>query len=282
MKRKIITFLVLLFAISVFAGGPWTAGKKHGFAQIQATFPIRPYNKLFLYDGSTLELNRGVTDVSVQAYLEYGLGDKLSIVAAIPYKFVSTDNDINTDAEMPLLSEGSLSGFGNFEFALKYQFLDRFFVSSFSIKADFNTGKQDIAKGLTTGFDASGYSLFWYFGKGFSSRFYSFFETGYTLRTNDYSDNIRLMIETGYMPANDFWLALVFDFKKSMYNGNYYDENLRQTGLYTNNQEFFAYGLKASYELKSKIGFSASTFGALWGNYVAHSITINIGIYQKW
>ncbi len=278
----VITFLILLLAVWGIAGGPWTPGKKHGFFQLQTTFPTRAYDKLFRSDGSTLELNRGVTDISVQAYLEYGLGKKFSIVTALPYKFVSTGNEIFPGSEMTVLPQGSLNGFGNYEIAVKYKFLDNSLVSAFSVKAEFNTGKQDMEKGLATGFDASGYSLFWHFGKGFSPKFYSFFESGYTLRTNNYSDEIRLLLETGYMPAKSFWLAIVFDYKKSMYNGSYNEQNLRQTGLYTNNQEFFAYGLKASYELKNKIGFSASTFGALWGNYVAHSVTLNIGIYKKW
>ena len=271
-----------LFAISLFAGGPWTPGKKHGFFQLQTTFPIGAYNKLYINDGSTLKLNRGVTDVSIQVYLEYGLGEKISVVTALPYKFVSTNNDLNPDSGLPLLPQGSLSGFGNYELALKYKFLDKSFVSAISIKAEFNTIKQNLDKGLATGFDASGYSLYWHIGKGFGSRFYSFFETGYTVRTNDYSNDLRFFLEAGYKPVNNLWLALVLDLKKSMGNGNYNDANLRQTGLYTNDQEFFAWGQKASYELKSKIGFSVSSFGAFSGNYVAHSVTLNIGIYKKW
>ncbi len=282
MKNNLLISLMLLFVIPVFAGGPWTPGKKHGFFQLQTTFPVGAYNKLFINDGSTLELNRGVTDISIQAYLEYGFVKNFSVVTALPYKFVSTNNELNPNAELPLLPQGSLTAFGNYELALKYKFLDRPFVSAISVKAEFNTGKQDLEKGLATGFDASGYSLFWHIGKSFGRRFYSFFETGYTLRTNHYSDDLRFYLEGGYTPARNFWLAAVLDLKVSMKNGDYDDTYLRQTGLYTNNQEFFAYGLKASYELKNKTGFSASTFGAFWGNYVAHSITLNIGIYKKW
>ena len=282
MKQKLFLLVVFSFSISVFAGGPWTPEKKHGFFQLQTTFPLGPYNRLFVNDGSTLELNRGVTDIQIQAFLEYGLGEKFSLVTALPYKFVSTNNELNPNSGLPLLPQGSLSGLGNYELALKYKFFDKSFVSAVSIKAEFNTGLQDLEKGLATGFDASGYALYWHIGKSFGPRFYSFFETGYTLRTNNFSDYYRFFLEAGYQPVNNFWTALVFDLKKSLENGNYDDLNLRQTGLYANNQEFFAFGLKASYEFKNKIGLSASAFGAFSGNYVAHSTTFNIGIYKKW
>jgi len=282
MKTYKLLILFFSFSISVFAGGPWTPGKKHGFLQIQTTFPAGPYNQLYISNGDNLELNRGVTDITIQAFLEYGISEKFSLVTALPYKFVSTNNDINLDSELPLLPEGSLNGLGNYELTLKYQFLNKSFISAVSIKAEFNTGLQDLEKGLATGYDASGYSLYWHIGRSFESRFYSFFESGYTLRTNDFSDDYRLLLEAGYRSGNNFWMAVVFDFKQSTRNGNYDDLNLQQTGLYTNNQEYFAFGLKTSYELKNKMGFSASTYGAFSGNYVAYSATFNIGIYKKW
>ncbi|RLD54313.1 MAG: hypothetical protein DRJ05_14915 [Bacteroidetes bacterium] len=282
MKHKLFLLLFLFYSISVFAGGPWTPGKKHGFLQIQTTFPATPYNQLFISDGSILELNRGVMDITIQAFLEYGINEKFSLITSLPYKFVSTNNEINLNSELPLLPEGSLSGLGNYEMALKYKFLDKTYISAVSVKAEFNTSSRDLEKGLATGYDASGYSLFWHIGRSFGARFYSFFESGYTLRTNDFSNDFRFVLEAGYQPANNFWLAIVFDKKQSMENGNYNDNNLQQTGLYTNNQEFFAFGLKTSYGLKSKIGFSASTFGAFSGNYVAHSATFNIGVFKKW
>jgi hypothetical protein len=282
MKSILFYLIILLFPFSAIAGGPWTPGKKHGFLQIQTTFPAGPYKQLYVSNGDNLELNRGVTDISIQAFLEYGLSDKFSLVTALPYKIVSTNNDINLNSEFPLLPEGKLSGFGNYEVALKYKFLDKSFISAFSVKAEFNTGSRDLEKGLATGYDASGYSLYWHIGKSFSSKFYSFFESGYSLRTNDFSDDYRLLLEAGYQPANKLWLALVFDLRQSLRNGNYDNTNLQQTGLYTNNQEFFAFGIKTSYELNNKFGFSASTYGAFSGNYVAYSATFNIGFFLKW
>ena len=282
MKTYKLLFLFLSFSFSVFAGGPWTPGKKHGFLQIQTTFPAGPYIQLYISDGDNLELNRGVTDISIQAFMEYGISEKLSLVTALPYKIVSTNNDINPNSEFPLLPEGSLSGLGNYELALKYKFLDKTFVSAFSVKAEFNTGSRELEEGLATGYDATGYALYWHIGRSFGSKFYSFFESGYTLRTNNFSDDYRLLLEAGYQPANKLWLAMVFDLRQSLRNGNYDDVNLQQTGLYTNNQEFFAFGIKSSYELKNNFGFSASTYGAFSGNYVAYSATFNLGVFMKW
>ena len=281
MKYSIYSIILLLSFLQVNAGGPWTNGKKKGFFQLQATIPLGTYNKLFIADGSLLELNRGVTDFHLQAYLEYGISDKLSFYGSLPYKFVSTNDELNPASTLPILPSGKLNGIGNIEMALKYKFLDKSFVSAFSIKAELNTASRDMEKGLATGYGANGIALYWHFGKGLN-RFYTFIEGGYTLKDHDYSDDIKLNFEVGYKAVDELWLALVLDIRKSMKNGSYEELNLIQTGLYPNNQEYFAFGFKTFYEFKNKTGISASSFGALSGNYAAYLATINIGIFRKW
>jgi hypothetical protein len=280
--RSILFVLLILFSIQqVDAGGPWTNGKKKGFFQLQATIPLGTYNLLFLEDGSDLELNRGVTDFHLQAYLEYGFTDNLSLTGSLPYKFVATNDEINPAADLPLLPSGKLNGIGNIELALKYKFFDKSFVAATSIKAELNSISRDMEKGLATGYGANGIGIYGHLGKGLN-RFYTFVEGGYMFKDHNYSDEVRINFEAGYKAVDELWLALVFDIRESMKNGNFDEMNLIQTGLYPNNQEYFAFGFKTFYEFKNKIGLSASTFGAFGGNYAAHLATINIGVFKKW
>ena len=70
--------------------------------------------------------------------------------------------------------------------------------------------------------------------------------------------------------------------RESIKNGTYRNENLRQTGFYTNNQEFVSPGLKMNYELKNEVGLSVATYAGLSGNYVRKIGMFSLGIYKKW
>ena len=50
--------------------------------------------------------------------------------------------------------------------------------------------------------------------------------------------------------------------RESLRDGSYKNNSLRQTGFYTNNQEYVAYGFKFAYEFKTKIGLTAATFSS--------------------
>ena len=101
---KITTIIILLtFSLSSYAGGPWLNKKKSGFFQIQSTFPGGGYNTLFLENNNEYNLNRPVLDYTFQAYLEYGITDKLDIITTLPYKRVSTGNlDANSSDSIAL------------------------------------------------------------------------------------------------------------------------------------------------------------------------------------
>jgi hypothetical protein len=277
--KTILLSLLLFFSYSLIAGGPWLNKSKSGFFQIQSTFPSSSYNKLFLRNSNESTLSRSVLDYTLQAYLEYGLTDKLNIISTLPYKFVGTTTSNNDSAE---LEKGSLNGLGNYKIGLKYGVLNKGLKVAISIQSNLNTITKDLNKGLATGYDANSLGLYIHIGKGFTKNLYSFIDGGVNAVGNDYSNYIDIHYELGYQIKPSLWTALTFDIRESFKNGSNLNENLKQTGLYTNNQEYFAYGLKASYELKSKIGFTAATFGAFSGNYVAKIATFSLGVYKKW
>ncbi len=276
--KIIISILLIITSLSLFAGGPWLVKKNSGFLQIQSTFPGGKYNRLFLENGSEASLNNKVLDYTFQAYLEYGVTDKLNLITTLPYKYVATENLTSNS----LLENGNLSGLGNSKIALKYGLLDKDIKIAISIQSNLNTTSKDFSKGLITGYEANSIGLYTHIGKSFSPNLYSFIEGGVNKSGNNFSDYLELHYELGYQIKASLWGALTLDIRESFKNGDYTNNNLRQTGLYTNNQEYFAYGIKTSYELKNKIGFTAATFGAFSGNYVAKIPTFSLGIYKKW
>jgi hypothetical protein len=122
--KTIIAFItsILIFSSYSFAGGPWPAGKKHGYAQLALT--LNRYDRLIMPSSSNLygkRLLRSVTDNTLQAYGEYGMTDKLTFVSSVPLKFLATSKAAlpNADAFSTLLPSGSLVGLGNIMFKAK-------------------------------------------------------------------------------------------------------------------------------------------------------------------
>lgn len=281
MKAAFLSLLILL-SISIFAGGPWLNKKGEGYFQLQSTFPASSYNLLFLENGNEASLKRGVLDYTLQAYLEYGLTNKLDIISSLPYKIVSTTNTINNLPDSLALNNGNLSGLGNYKVGVKYQLLNKNILVAGSIISNLNTIKRENNKGLSTGYDANSIGAYLHIGKSFSAKSYSFLDLGVNAMGNNFSSFLDIHYEIGYQIKPSLWTALTFDIRESFKDGTYNNPNLKETGLYTNNQEYFAYGIKGSYELKNRIGFTAATFGAFSGNYVAKVATFSIGVYKKW
>jgi hypothetical protein len=98
----------------------------------------------------------------------------------------------------------------------------------------------------------------------------------------NYSDSWKLNVEYGINVKNKHWLAITINSLQAFKNKKYNDTPLKQTALYTNNQEYLAYGLKFIYQTKEeKQGLTLATYGALSGNYVAHLATLNLGYFWK-
>jgi len=280
--KLLITILLLTISLTLFAGGPWLHQKKSGFFQIQTTLPIGTYNKLFLENNKDITINRAASDYNFQAYLEYGLTNKLNIIASLPYKYIATKDKQDKLTNSTLLPEGNLSGFSNHKVAIKYKLLDKKIKAAVSLQSSLYSNTSDLKKGLSTGYSANSLGLGIHVGKSFSENLYSFIEAGYHNSSHNFSDFFTFSYELGYQLKPKLWTSLFIDIRESFKNGSYQNENLQQTGFYTNNQEYFAYGIKASYELKNKFGFTAATFGAFSGNYVAHLATVSLGVYKKW
>ncbi|MBL4667651.1 MAG: hypothetical protein HRT73_13340 [Flavobacteriales bacterium] len=281
MKTFLLTIL-LITSTYILAGGPWLEKKKSGYFQFQTTLPVTSYNRLFLSGNKQLDLNRSAIDINFQAYLEYGITDQLNLIAVLPFKYISTGSEQSQLTNPTLLPNGNLSGIGNYKIALKQQILNKKLKVAVSLQSSFKPINHVLEKGLITGYNANSIGLYTHIGKSFSKRTYSFIEGGFNTVSNDFSDFYEIHYEIGYQFKNSVWGAFTLDLRESLRNGSYRNENLRQTGFYTNDQEYFSFGFKSSYELKTKLGFSAAVFGAFTGNYVAYMTTFSLGIYKKW
>ena len=289
LSRTILLFLIISVGIyDAFAQGPWSQGKNSGFIQLQTTIPFGPYDALIQDGESVMEvetnLNREVFSANFDIYASYGLTDKLTVFTKLPLKYVSTGNRTDSMHFSNVLDEGSLSGLGNYHLGLKYSLIDKQVKVAASVQSNWNTTARDLSRGLTTGYLSNAFGIYGHVGGSISERWYSYLDIGYNLSTNNYSDFTTALFEVGYTASKkrNLIIALTINSRQSVENGSFENASLDQTGLYTNDQEWVAYGLKVNYETKQGIGFNLSTYGLVSGNQLGLVGASSIGIYKKW
>lgn len=281
---RFLLFLILVFTASpCFAGGPWTLAKKEGYAQL--SYSAIQAGSLFNNSGDSYQLYRKVSDRTLQAYLEYGLSDKLTLSANVPIKFVKT-GDETFEVDSTLVSvpfpAGQLTAAGNISLAAKYKILNKEWQMAVQIKTDAATSSYDPETGLQTGYDCWSYQPLLLAGIS-KQHWYGYVSAGVTIRTAQYSESLNVTGEAGYgFFNNKTYLILVLDLDKSFLNDSTQRDDYLRTGLYVNNQEFFAFGLKINQSLGKHLMLNGGFFGAAYGNLVAEGPSFNLGIAYTW
>ncbi len=282
-----LTLLLLLLICSsqfVLAGGPWTPWKNKGIF-IFSTTPIVYSGYSSTAGRSQISLNRRVTELHFQAYVEYGITDELTVVGNLPFRLVRTSSSTQDGDFIRTLPASSQFGVGNTELEFKYKFFQKKFLITAGLRTAFPTGPYDRSKGLRLGYDAFTIYPIVYMGGSFSSRAYLQGDAGYAYRTNDYSGEIRINLEGGYKVKDKVWLALLIIWRESLENGSRNDliTNNAQTGLYLNDQEYIAWTIKMAVPIKSgRWGVNASIGGGAITALVARTPSISAGFYYDW
>lgn len=277
---KHLTKLLFLFiSITAFSQSPWTQKKGKAFTQLSFT-TISNYNTLF--GEPDYETERQITDNTLQFYSEYGLSDKTTLIVNLPLKLIETGDLSNPNAlGLPTTSNGNSTTLGNIELGLKRNFSNNNWLLSGQLSVEANTGSYDSATGIRTGYDAWTITPLFLAGKSFGKTYLQTF-IGANVRTNDYSSNFKVGGELGYKITKSIWLVGFLDIVKSLENGNIVlPNNNLNTGLYVNDQEYGAFGLKGIAEFSSNYGITAGFGGAFFGNNVAKQAALNFGVYRK-
>lgn len=179
------------------------------------------------------------------------------------------------------MRKGKFSTIGNIQLAARHNFSSNKMVFSGQLTVELPTAGYDDATGLRGGLDALAIIPTVSIGLG-RSKFYEYLSAGAAIRTNDYSSEWRLSGEFGYKVFNRSYLILVIDVVQSFENGDAVaNDNQLQTGLYLNNQSYFAYGFKTIIGFTDHVGITGGVYGAGSGNFVAKSPSINAGLYFK-
>ncbi|WP_299667112.1 hypothetical protein [uncultured Polaribacter sp.] len=275
--KHIFAMILLAFTTTVLAQSPWTKEKGDLFINLSYT-TISDYNVLF--GNPEFVLLRNVTDKTHQIYGEYGFTDQTSLVFSLPLKSIKTVG-FNNNASIVFanIEEGSKTSFGNIQLGLKHQFYNNGWVLAGQFVTEINTSSYDDATGIRTGYDAFTFTPQFLVGKSFGKTFLQT-HIGADIRTNDYSNNFKVGGEFGGKILKNIWLIGYVDVVKSLNDGNFISPiNNLTTGLYVNDQEYGAYGLKGILQL-CDLGITAGFGNAFFGNSVPKQTAISIGIFN--
>lgn len=287
LNKKIIPFLIVILfltgTINSYAQGPWSLKKGSGFVQLQAIPSTFKYDKILMGANDAQAINRKTWNADYGFYGQYSLTDKLQVIGFLPFKHVSTSTQTDSLYFSNLLPEGSLVGFGNVKLAFKYGIIDQNLKLAVSLQSSWNTASTDLEKGLSTGIQGNSIGLFTHIGGGITSKSYAFIDAGFNKFTNDFSDVIEARLEYGIKIFQPLFLIVGFDVRHSLRNGSYFNENLAQTGLYVNNQEWAVFNVKLNYETKNGIGFNIGLpVLPIKLNNIGSTGAFAFGVYKKW
>ncbi|NJL14709.1 MAG: hypothetical protein HC913_18025 [Microscillaceae bacterium] len=241
MKTILLFWAILLVPISIRAQ-VWNRTKGSGYVQLG--YSQIKANGLFL-EGSTetLDLHREVNDQTLQIYAEYGLTDKWTLSAVLPYKIVSTSEETFPSLFQETLPKGELSGLGQIQLAAVYQLMQKNgFVVSAKGRLEANT-PAEMKRIDRTGTDSWG--LGGWIQSGYGGKYlFASAQAGVNLRSNDYSHQFVGQLEGGAHFKQRLFFITTLEILQSFENGTFQDGNALQTGLYVREQEYIAFQIK--------------------------------------
>lgn len=278
MKKRILYLTVIVFLCLsntiAFAGG-WTQKRGEGYYKIG----FRVTQADMFYDGSGNKMRVPTfTDVTTSFYGEYGLTNRVTLIASVPfYKRLTMEREIGISGD-----KLNNSGFADSDVGFRVGLLGiGNSVVSAEVLFGLPIGDDSQPDGLLTG-DGEFNQLF---KLGFGHSFYpkpAYFsaEVGFNNRTQGYSDEIHYAAEIGYSFGNK-WLV---DFKirgiRSIKNGS--DTVVGGMATSTaNNQSYLSYGAEINYLINASIGLTLGVDSATFIENTIGAPTYSFGIFYK-
>lgn len=283
-------FLLLLFSIPLFlmAGGPWISGKGKGYFQLSVT-SLQYGELLDGFNNPNIGLKREVTDLTLQAYLEYGLTERLDLQLVLPFKILRTGDElldpVNDNYPEDTVAAGSMHAFSNTFIGAKYLLGTGSYQISAKMLIGANSASYDSATGLRSGYDAWMLTPSVSIGRGFGN-FYFFTEAGYRFKSNSYSNDFLFTAEAGYRFDWDekisTWIILVLDGDIKTSLGYYQDNRSLHTGLYVDGEGYVSPGIKINQKITESLYVNFGIYGALWAEDHGAAPTLNAGLAWDW
>ena len=282
MKRMTIylgVFALVLLSINTAYSGAWTQKRGKGYYKIGFRY-VRADQ---YYDANGNKVNIPTfADYTTSFYGEFGLFDRVTLVASVPFfKRLTRSEQVN--ASGAVLSAGEAkSGIADSEFGIRLGLVRAGgLVLSSEILLGVPLGDNKQANGLLTS-DGEFNQLFkLQLGQSFYPLpIYFSGEAGFNRRSEGYSDEVHYAVEIGYS-FNQKWL---FAFKmrgiQSLKNGGSTFAN-EVGSSFVNNLSYLSYGPEVSYFFNRNFGITAGVEGTSLTENALSAPTFSFGVFFK-
>lgn len=281
--KKYILILIAAFSFSNSVFAQWSKGKGNGYYKLSAWY--LKYNQHYTDTGAK-DPNATRTQFNTNLYAEYGITDKIDVIAYVPFVAVSSQNNQISGTTGNVIARGeSVTSFGDVDLGINYGFY----------KKGKWTASAKLILGLPTGESSGGsdgsyqngdgeFNQYVSANLGYSSAlgnlpFYAKSYLGYNNRSKGFSDEFRTGLEAGLNVIDSkLWLITRLNVVKSLKNGTLSAVNSNGS-IFANNVEFSSFGFEAAYYITKKLGVALNFDSAFDGKIIAASPSFSGGIF---
>lgn len=275
MIKKLLTITLTAVCFSVFAGG-WPKEKGKGYYKIGYSW----INGTHFFDsqGDKLALERELGFFTTSFYGEYGVNDRLTAIAYVPFATMARLEGLNGSPG------GSITTIGDTNLGFKYGLITgkpNVLSASLLLGLPFGQTSNDTSGGvesLQTG-DGEFNQLFKLeSGHSLGSGFYASGFLGINIRSKGFSEEIRFGGEVGHVSKALIGI-LKFQSINSLMNGK--STEAATADFFNNNLELFSLSPEVAWRLSEKWGFSVNYTMYLSGRKTFANPNTTVGVYLE-
>ena len=279
--QRIVALCFVLFCFQIGSAQVWTQPAKGIYANVG--WSAYTYRNTFNAEGEISPIMFDITDRTVQLFAQYGVTDKLTLQATVPYKMVgkSAYTGASFETMQPQLSfqPGKLNYFGNIELGGIYKIYDEKPMLSVSLITSLNSTDRDYIYGLQTGFNS--FSIRPVIGAGWSfPKSWLQYYLGADIRNNNYATAVVSDIEYGFKFEDILYVAVEGYLRNPIQSETDCDCTTNYTAMYNSNLKYFGLALKGGFMIKN-IGINAGINTALYAENAPAQLVPSISLQYK-
>jgi hypothetical protein len=282
--RRILLFLNCILIIQALNAQVWTLPAKGVYTNL--SYSAYNYRDKFDANGEIVPTGYAVSDKTLQLFAQYGLTDKLTLQAVVPYKMMESDligpifDNHLAYFQNQFPEDGKLSYFGNIEVGAIYKLYDKKPVISASLMMSFNSTDRNYLYALQTGFNSASIRPGVGAGWSFQKSWLQFYLAG-DIRNNNYADAILSNLEYGFKLGEHFYLAANAYLRQPAPDGADCDCSTLATAVYNSNLKYYGMGFKGGFSIK-QFGINASINTAFYAENAPAMAVPAVGIQYKY
>jgi hypothetical protein len=280
--RYYLCFLFSVTATSLLLAGGWPQPKGHAYLKLYEWWIVADQHYT---DQGKIDPNTTNGVFNTIFYGEYGVTDRLTVVASVPlFSRAYFNNTISGTTGETIIPGEAINGIGDADIGLKYGIPNMPLAMSAMVVLGLPLGDESGGStgSLQTGDGEFNQMLQIDAGQGFTigdAPAYANIYAAFNNRTNGYSDEVRAGIEAGVNIFDQkLWLTGRLYTVQSMKNG---ERNFKNNGtsIFANNSEHITISPEVAYKITPNFGVGVSAGFALYGEIIFARPSYSVGVY---